>query len=304
MLLVIVVLTSCTNGIIHKKQSNNHIEGENILNLSMIHNEWEKAISFPALFNDSLVRINKITKIQRVTFYTSPDSTVNDNSAYLDKKILYYFNKSGETTKIKVENYYDNRIIGEIQANYTNHIPKIGFADVKLNETLHLENSQYIRYNLIKKTEQLISFKNEESKQRLFIISSKKLWKPLVVDTLCHPTKEDIIIWGSLEKPMKIYSVQNLVKENNIRNFYYKKDVLSKIIWTDNPFKIHRTFQYNKKGLCIGFTDATYSFDKLVSTTRYTIKIENGLPTEIIKELINGAQKRIIFQEFFSYTFK
>lgn len=303
-LIVIVILTSCTNGGIRIKQVNNHIEGPNILNLSMIHSDWENMISFPILFNDSLVKSNKITKIQRVTYFTSPDSTVNVNGSYLDKRIIYNFNKLGQTENIKIENYYDNRIIGKIQVDYSHYLPNIGYADLKLSESLLLEDFQYYTHELIKNTEQLISFKNEEKDQHLYIIPSKKFWKSLAVDTLCNPTKDDVIILGSLEKPVKIYSVQNLVKENNVRNFYYKRGVLSKVIKEDTPFKIHRTFKYNKKGLCTGFTDATYSFDKLVSKIRYSIKLENGLPKEIVKELINGSQKRIIFQEFFNYTFK
>lgn len=273
----------------------------NILNLAVIYSDAEKIISFPVLFNDSMIELRDISSIERIAYYGSEDST--DFETTPERKTTYTFDKNGLVKEMMIGNYYDNRLISTIQATYSNHQPETGFATVKLNESLRTEDFPYYEFKQIRRTKQLISFENTSSYNNLFVVPNAKHWKPLVIDTLCHPSKDDLIVWGSPKYPEKIYQVTNLVNESNVREFNYEKGVLKSIDWTDDPFKIHRTFQFNKDGVCRGFVDSTFSMGGFVATSVFEFELKDNLPVSITKKLISGDNKRIIFKETFHYKY-
>lgn len=276
----------------------------NILNLSFAYSEGERIISFPVLFNDSIVKHRKIKSIERAFYYASSDSTESgDKDDAPEKKISYFFEKNGLLNEMVIGNFYDNRVISTIHINYTEHQPQTGYAKATLNEQLYTEDFPYHELRQLRNTKNLIHFENVRTKNQLFVVPDKRNWKPLVIDTLCHPGQNDMIVWGSLKHPEKIYQVRNLVEESNVRSFEYKDGVLNHIEWTDDPFKIHRTFRFNKSGNCIGFVDSTFSMGGFVAAADFKFELKDNLPISITKELLSGTGRRTIFKETFEYFF-
>lgn len=284
----------------HKKAQKNQVLESNILNLSFVYSEGEKIISFPVWFNDSIIKRRGIKSVERVFYYESPDAGIEEDVTP-EKKITYLFDKNGLPREMQIGNYYDNRLISTIQINYSEYQPETGYARVTLNETLRTEDFPYHEFRQLKNTKNLVVFENVYTKTRLLVVPDKKHWKPLVIDTLCRPDKDDIIIWGSLKHPQKIYSVQNLVEENNVRDFTYENGVLKHVDWTDDPFRIHRTFGFSKEGVCTGFVDSTFSMGGFISSANYMFELKDQLPVSVTKELVSGTDKRLIFTEKFEY---
>ena len=301
--LLLGVLAACSGGNNSGNGSADDIRQESsILNLSFAYSEGERIISFPVLFNDSIVKHKKIKSIERVFYYASSDSTESgDKDVTPEKKISYFFDKNGLLKEMVIGNFYDNRVISTIHINYTEHQPQTGYAKAKLNEQLYTEDFPYHEFRQLRNTKNLIYFENIRTKNRLFVVPGKKNWKPLIIDTLCHPGQNDIIVWGSLKHPEKIYQVKNLVEESNVRSFTYKDGVLNHIEWTDDPFKIHRTFRFNQSGNCTGFVDSTFSMGGFVAAADFKFELKDNLPVSVTKELLSGAGKRTIFRETFEY---
>lgn len=305
--LLVLILAACSGeNNRHKKTHKDQILEPNILNLSFMYSEGEKIISFPVLFNDSIVKSRRITSIERIFYYESTDSTESgaEEDVTPEKKIIYLFDKNGLLKEMQIGNYYDNRLISTIQINYFEHQPETGYSKVKLDGVLHREDFPYYEFKQLKNIKNLVSFENVYAKNRLFVVPNQKHWKPLIIDTLCNPDKNDIIVWGSLKHPEKIYRVQNLVEESNVRSFTYKNRILKHIDWTDDPFKIHRTFHFNKEGICTGFIDSTFSMGGFVASANFHFELKDKLPVSITKELVSENHKRVIFKETFSYLFE
>lgn len=302
---LVLLFVACSGG---NNADNHRVDDMNressILNLSFAYSEGERIISFPVLFNDSIVKHRGIKAIDRVFYYASNDSTDSgEKDITPEKKISYFFDKNGLLKSMLIGNFYDNRIISTIQIDYTEHQPQTGYAKAKLKEQLHIEDFPYYEFKQLKNTKNLIHFENIQTKNQLFVVPGKKNWKPLVIDTLCHPGQNDMIVWGSLKHPEKIYRVQNLVEESNVRDFTYKDGVLNHIEWTDDPFKIHRTFRFNQSGSCIGFVDSTFSMGGFVAAADFKFELKDNLPVSVTKELLSGAGRRTIFKETFEYFF-
>jgi hypothetical protein len=297
--LLLLVIVACSGGNTPDNHKTDNISREtSILNLSFAYSEGERIISFPVLFNDSIVKEKGIKSIERVFYYASSDSTEQITP---EKKITYLFDENGLVKEMIVGNFYDNRIISTIQINYKEHQSETGYAKATRKEVIQTEDFPYHEFKQLKNTKNLISFENLVTKNQLFLVPNKKHWKPLVIDTLCHPDRNDIVVWGSLKYPEKIYQVQNLVEENNVRDFTYNYGVLHHIEWTDDPFKIHRTFRFNKSGSCVGFVDSTFSMGGFVATAEFNFKLKNNLPVSVTKELLSGTGRRTIFMETFEY---
>lgn len=300
-------LYACTGSIEKKLNAKKKMNLEhNILNLASIYSQTEKMISFPVLFNDSVVKAMNITSIERLEFYHVSDSVITENESNLpNKKTNYYFDEQGQVKKMIIGNYYDNRMISSIEMVFSNKQEETGFSSLKTNETWNSDEFPYAQYFQLPRSKHLYRFENLQTKNKLYIVPNKKHWKPLVIDTLCKPNPNDLIVWGSLKQPIKIYQVKDLVKESNVRRFTYdkKNQVLKRMDWNDEPFQIHRTFQFNQQGLCKGFVDSTFSLGRFVNAAVYEFELKDKLPRKITKKIKIGDQQRLIFEETFTYTF-
>jgi hypothetical protein len=304
---IVFLLASCSEQISESKKVIKTVHPkEGIFNLSFLYSEGEKSISFPIWFNDSIIQTKNIVSIERTTYYPSlnKNTSSTDEEMILEKRMLYEFNKNGAVELLTISNYYDNRLISTIKANYSKWDKTTGYAKVELSETLVSEEFPYIEYTETTHNNNLYVFQNSNSNMRLMIIPNKENWKALVIDTLCKPSKEDIIVWGSIIRPEKTYSIQNLVEERNVRTFTYKNDAIQSIDWTDHPFNIHRTFQYNSKGACKGFVDSTFSMGGFVSATNYSFELKGNLPVSVTKTRNYNGNKVFVYKEVFTYKMK
>lgn len=305
--LTLIVLFSCSEEMKNNfRKRDNRVLEPNVLNLSFLYSEGEKIISFPLWFNDSIIRERGIRSINRTFYYElndSSDTEIEMNSTP-EKKITYSFDKNGTPKEIQIGNFYDNRLISTIKGIYSDFESEIGYAKVKLSETLRTEDFPYHEFRQVSSSKDLTIFENIATQTKLLVIPDKKHWKPLIIDTLCSPNKNDLIVWGSLRHPKKIYQVDNLVEESNVRDFTYKDGILKHIEWTDDPFKIHRTFQFDKQGLCTGFVDSTFSMGDFVASAHYLFELKDRLPVSVTKEVRRGDVKRIVFRETFEYLFE
>lgn len=275
-----------------------------ILNLAQIYSENERSISFPVFFNDSIVKLRSISSIERRFYFSSSDTFLrNEGELGSDKSFKYEFDANGLLKKLTVKNHYDYKTISGIGILYSNYQPKTGYAETAYEEKAQTSDFHFNRYSLEKTTKNLYTYKNLVDGSNLFIVPNPSHWKPLVIDTMCRPKKEDLIVWGSMKKPMKIYQVNNLVEENNVREFNYYKGILKSIEWTDDPFKIVRTIFYNQNGVCHKFIDSTFSMGGFVSTSRYEIRLQDDLPIEVFKTLTSSSGDRIVFKESYSYNY-
>ncbi|MBC9812292.1 hypothetical protein H9Y05_07335 [Crocinitomicaceae bacterium CZZ-1] len=303
-ILLLLILTACSGGLNNHNKGNDHQNLEpNVLNLSAMYSDGEKIISFPVWFNDSIIKRRGIRAIERTFYYETADSTEDGAAVTPDKKITYSFTKDGLLQTMQIGNYYDNRLISTILISYSDHQEVTGFAKVKLNEEIRKEDFAYYEFKQLQRTKSLVSFESTASSRKLFVVPNSKNWKSLTIDTLCRPGKDDIIAWGSMRHPEKIYSVQNLVEESNVREFTYVEGVLKHIDWTDDPFKIHRTFRFDKEGICTGFVDSTFSMGDFVASSNYDFELKNGLPVNVVKEVKRGEIERVIFKETFEYIY-
>lgn len=304
-LVFIVALTSCKNNSGDDFSSNKApVLKQSILNLAQLYSESERSISFPVFFNDSIIRAHSIQSIERRFYFSTTDTFLrNEGELGADKSFLYEFDANGWINKMTVKNHYDYKAISGIGISYTNYQPKTGFAESKIEEISQMADFHFNRYSVEKVTKNLFTYKNVVDGSFLFIVPNPKHWKTLVIDTLCRPKKEDFIVWGTMKKPMKIYQVNNLVEESNVRKFNYEKGVLKSIEWTDDPFRIVRTIQYNKNGVCNLFIDSTFSMGGFVSTSRYDILLKNNLPIEVSKTLKSSSGDRVVFKERYIYSF-
>lgn len=301
---LLLTLTACSGKLNKHNQGNDHQNLEpNVLNLSAMYSDGEKIISFPVWFNDSIIKRRGIQAIERTFYYETADSTEDGSAVTPDKKITYSFTKDGLLQSMQIGNYYDNRLISTILISYSDHQEATGFAKVKLSEEIRKEDFPYYEFKLLQKNKQLISFESLTSNRKLFVVPNQKNWKPLIIDTLCRPGKDDIIAWGSMRHPEKTYSVQNLVEESNVREFTYVEGVLKHIDWTDDPFKIHRTFRFDKDGICTGFVDSTFSMGDFVASSNYDFELKKGLPVNVVKEVKRGELERVVFKETFEYVY-
>lgn len=301
-LIILMLVLACSN----KNKSNDLLSEKrilepNVLNLAFVYGDGEKIISFPVWFNDSIIKNKKIEVVYRTVYYESDTTGNNEFNITPKKKTSYLFNKDGLVNEMIVGNYYDNRLINTIKATYSAYSERTGYATTKFNETLQTGDFPFIELKLVKESKNLIVFENSSTKTKIYVVPNKNDWKPLVIDTLCKPKEKDIIIWGSIKQPKKIYSVKNLVEEYNIRDFTYENGEIKHIDWTDDPFRIHRTFLFDKNGLCNSFIDSTFSMGGFVIAAEFSIEIKNQLPISIQKVLISGNQRRVIFRETFEY---
>lgn len=304
-LFIALFLLSCnSNGEDALQHNGSNAFKHSILNLAKIYGESERNISFPNYFNDSIVKQFDIKSIERRFYFSSADTFLrNEGELGSDKSFLFEFDKNGWIKNLTVKNHYDYKAISGIVILYKDYQPQSGYAVSTIEEKSQLDDFHFNRYTVEKTTKNLYTYKNVIVGSNLFVVPNPKHWKPLVIDTMCRPKKEDFIVWGSMKKPMKIYQVNNLVEESNVREFNYENGCLKSIKWTDDPFQIVRRFQYNANGICDKFIDSTFSMGGFVSTSRFDIHLDGELPKEIVKTLTSSSGDRIVFKENFFYSY-
>jgi len=277
-----------------------------LFNLSTMYSDAEQNVSFPLWFNDSIIRARGITSVIRSVFEETKLDTIESKVSIPKRKLAYTFGKLGELKQLIVSNYYDDKVISTIKIVFSNHDENTGFSQTRINDELENADKEfpYIQMNVVLKNEDVSVYKNPLTSQRLFIIKNEKHWKPLSVDKLCNPNKNDLILFGNYKSPTKKYKVQNLVEETDVHNFEYVKSQLKEILWKDDPFNVKRSFKYDSSGQCVGFIDSTFSIGNFVSKMHYSIQLKDGIPISVQRSVFRDTKEIILFSENFEYTYK
>ena len=107
----------------------------NLLNLAIFQSELESMLAFPVLFNDSIVKKNKIATIKRKQLYKHNENDGEVSEVETDKIITYFFDENGHNSKIKVERFYDIKSIEKNIIHFSEYDPNKGYAKYQINNS-------------------------------------------------------------------------------------------------------------------------------------------------------------------------
>lgn len=311
----ICLLAACTSSGGKRKTYNETIPKPFIFNMNLLFTDAENYVSFPIWFNDSIIRLAHISQISREII----GSSVNDDNSKSEAPHEirdYYFNVSGFIDSMIVRYFFDDEFIGKVSVIFTSKPDYFGFANsqqwMKLNSISSAPDVTldplFKRHIKVKQSKKAVSYMEIGNSNHLHCMLTKKYWGPLSVDSIVHPGKADLIVLGTMKKPLKKYSVLNTVSEQNVQQYaYYKKSFSPKTISRDEyPFLIERTFQYSKNGICNGFIDSTFSKKNFLATTKTHFEFgKNHFPIKVTKTRENSGSSKVIvgLEKFEYYTY-
>jgi hypothetical protein len=287
--IILVCLVSCKDNPTHISIGNMRRPSE-LLRYTVFSTENEKNLSFPLLFDKKVIRLQGIKQIIRRHYII--DTTEIASGKILRDERHYRF-ENGNIIASELFNYYDNRQIGRMKIGYTANSIANGFKEgyiyrdsgaVKNNEFLE---SGFQAHRLYKLKRRYISFTEKTSGSKLFYMINKSYWGPLSVDSILHPTPNDLIVLGSPLYPVKSYRVENKIKEKDVTSYIYHPYLrrIQRIIKEDFPFTTKRTFFYDNEGYCSGYNDSTFSSKKFLVCSDTRIKLNaRKLPLTITQK--------------------
>ena len=242
--------------------------------------EFEKHLSFPLLFDPTVINRHGILGVVRKQFVI--DSSEDGRQVELRDTWHFRFFRS-HPASIEIRHYYDRQLIGRRKINYTRQYDVSGYnqASIERDSTKVSENELiewgFQLYEIVEKTSHVQKFTDKSSGRNLFFVPSKSYWGPLSVDSLCSPHRKDRIVLGTPKKPIRIYSVENKVEENSVTQFFYhpSNGRIERIETNDFPFKITRTYIYDKSGYCKSYIDSTFSSKEFLLRTVSNIRLNH-----------------------------
>lgn len=286
-LLLILLLLACSDN--NKGAAPENIkQPQQLIRYQFFHSELEKNLSFPMIFDRSVVHQNAIKSIVRKYFVL--DSLDNIRQINLREERRYGFN--GSTLNLmELCYYYDHREVGRKKVMYDIHSKVAGYrkayiiTDSGMVSDREFVESGFHVHQLVERTGRVLKFKDLSSGQKLYFLPKKAYWGALSVDSICHPRPVDRIILGTPMKPRKMYSVENKIKEKGITEFTYHPFLgrVERMVTNDFPFKLTRTYFYNKHGYCNSYVDSTFSSKEFLMRTVSTIRLnKEKLPVLIV----------------------
>jgi hypothetical protein len=304
-LLVFVGIVSCSEEAKNRRRVINKKYKQDLINYSNCFTDNENRLSFPICFNDSLIRQNRIASITRSFFR---NDTVNGDKEASEVR-TYSFDDNGLIDRVKIVQIYEHSPVSTIEYSYPDGVDEFGFGDVKFENKKELELSG-THYEIFLKEEyadKFLVYSEESSGDYLFYMKNSINWGTVSVDSILHPTPDDIVAYGTPEKPVKQYRVENKVNEFEVNTVEYigKNQVVNKLTFNRYPFEYHRTLRYGKSGFCSGFVDSTFTSDQfLIRRTSSIKRNDNGLPIEVIHENDTEDHKGYKEIEKFEYEFR
>lgn len=258
-----LLLTSCLKNV--KKSINVSIKAQLIQPQYWIP-ELFKQYQFPLYFEDSLIKKYKIHRIE-VNTYFEKYAHLDTNKKKLNQpqqRRIFHFNKQYQLAGIEIENYEDERLIGrEVITYHEKEYNKQSYSpNINYNKTSFKKDSLRTT-KLNRKTNQLQDSKHEvysfsDNKNKIFVIKNKENLNPIIVDTLLMPSPEDLIVYPSINKPRKIYSVTNKILENPIFEFHYFHGICTYVSAKRGAEIKKRMFSFNRDGYTNGYTDSVF----------------------------------------------
>ena len=278
-----------------------------LFNMQHYFSSQENSMSFPVWFNDSVIKKNKIQGIT-ISGYPSSQSEEVDRNAPKSTK-TYAFNEEGEVLSVRYEQFYENVKVGSYAFNYATSKDEYGFSKVEKvieKDSDQDEAEQYAVFQKEQYGEKFLIYKDELTGDYLFYMLKAKNWGALSVDSIFNPTIDDNIVFGSPMYPVKTYRVENVVNEMDVVEYFYDKSdqFIQSKLHDEYPFQNHRTINYTKDGVCLGFVDSTFSGDKFLKARQTSFKKDKKLPIKIIQESkSNDAASSYFHVETLEYSF-
>jgi hypothetical protein len=268
----LLLLLGCKGNSVNKEELELEDHFPFIFRMNAFATDAEKYLSFPILFNDSIIKAQGIKKITRSLFFVEPEDTINKEDfsiAVPRERRIYFFEEHGQIKSLKVVYFYDDQEIGELRFEYKSLKSKYGYSLVEkigdpkkidFSDEEHMDFPFFI-HREVKKTNKYLAYQDVESGDYLFFMMNRKYWGPLSVDSILNPTRRDQVVLGNPYFPLKRYKVQNKVNETDVEKVIYdgKTKFVKTIIRQEYPFETKRSIIYAKSGLCTGYIDSTFS---------------------------------------------
>jgi len=278
-----------------------------MIHLQHFFNDNERVVSFPIWFDDSMIKKQGIQKITRRIYSSSDDLSIDSISP---KEIIEYeFDEKGQLITIHVNHYYENVNMGSASFHYTGEKDEHGYCMVTKGKNLNDYDDisqNYTVFDKEKYTDKYLVYRDEQSGDYSFFMLNHANWGALSVDSILHPTAQDLIVLGTPRNPTKKYRVKNRVNESDVVEFSYHSAVnaVNAIDYDKYPFHYRRTFRYAIDGVCSGFIDSTFSNNEYLTRRITSFEVNAGL-LEIVKHSNSvGTDDQGSYQvEHFSYTY-
>ena len=277
-----------------------------VLEMQHFFSESEDNMSFPVWFDDSLIKENNVKSIQRKIFNLNGKV---DDFASLKVEKQYDFNKKGQITRVQIREFYEGQKVNDVTFNYSGVKDAHGYQRVKMSKTsTSIEDSPgYQFYEMEQAAKSFMAYVNMDDGSYLFFLPNENHWGALSVDSILGPTGEDMIVYGTPKHPAKRYHVVNRVNEFDVKTIEYRKKTNhpSEINFEKEPFDYKRSIVYNKKGVCTGFVDSTFSMERYLMRRHSKFKLENNqLPSRVTHTSARSSDNEKNFQiETFDYTY-
>lgn len=293
------------------------------LNPFLYNDDFDRIVSFPIWFNDSLIqshRIRKITKRIYPRIITDTSHLDNYKNTIPREKREYYFSEAGNVERLVIYVYYDDREIARASFNYESKTDKNGFAKCHQGIFEYLSDTDkandfrtdfqserkynFVLFQFLKEKKKYLSYQDTETGEKLLVVKQPKYWGPLSVDTILKPAKEDWIVWGSLRQPHKIYKVETKVKESDVHIYnYHPSGALKNRIIKDYPLENRRAYQYDHENKWTGYIDSVFSENTYISRTINTFVFdEYARPVRMQHQVDSRTENPFGYLETFSYS--
>lgn len=303
--LILLMSTSCSESYKEKKRIKKLKYRDGLINLVHCFTDEESNMSFPLNFNDSILKENSIKQIVRSYYSRDTTSKAED----LKEIRIYTFSESGVIESQTIRQIYEHSEVGEITFSYSDGQDEYGYAEVEIINSSDLDalDEHFEIYQKEHYSNKYLVYSRVSDGDYLFYMKNRVNWGGISVDSILHPTPEDIVVYGLPKKPTKIFQVNNRVNEFNVTTVDYvgKHQAVNEMRFNKYPFEYHRSFIYNKKGYCNTFIDSTFSGDNYLMRRVSTISnYSSGLPEQVMHEnQVEGNKAGYREYEKFEYEF-
>lgn len=300
--LFLTTILSCNENLTKEKKKVNTVTGEFIFNLQLMYPDNERNPSFPVMFNESIIKKNKIRKFERKVLNRID---LNDAAELLKEEQVFVFNSEGQVMSHELRSYYEGLLYHDVNIVYENDLGPFGHRNHKVASEKDYKEIGLEAKDILQKSELLEITENKivlkKGNRKEFYALKEKCWNPVSIDTMFKPQKKDLIFFGSPSYPHKRYQVEDLVKESNTISYEYDVKNLTRIVHVSYPFEFRRNIIYNTTGDCIGFIDSTFSEQIYLNRKVYEYKLsKSGLPVALYE---TSNPKKQIKLETYLYDF-
>jgi hypothetical protein len=272
-----------------------------LFRMQLFFDESESIMSFPIWFDDSLIRQNKIFHLTREIYHISVNNADEgvDEDLDLREKRDYYFDQNGLVDSVRINYFFDDRSIGCVRYIYRSKPDQYGYS-AKIDRIINIPGDQgmvqaqipFQTFSAVFSSKKYLSYRDRESGKFYHYILNERNYGPLSVDSIVHPSPNDVIVLGTPEKSIKKYSVANTVHESNVHLYSYENNQVKTIERTEYPFVVKRTMTYDMKGICTGFIDSTFSDQNYLTSSKSKFKLNTKcLPLELLRVKDNQESK-------------